>query len=202
MATRKAWSKEEDRIVKDNYGKITYKEMGELLPGRTASSIQTRVSRLGFERDPNKIRRKQRKYSINLNYFKTPTVDNCYVAGFLAADGAIKEDQHSVRLILHPKDCHILEEIKGMVGFSGPIAEYKMNSSDTMYKALICNGVHEWIRDLKKHFNIIPKKSLILKPPRLEEEEHIKGIHQRIYRWGWVYFYARRRGLVHPNNWH
>ena len=50
------WSKEEDKIIKDNYNQLGSVGLVKLLPNRTKVSIVTRIKRLGLKRTKQKIR--------------------------------------------------------------------------------------------------------------------------------------------------
>ncbi len=99
-------------------------------------------------------------YNLNHNYFAYPEARNSYWAGFIAADGNIKQDKHTIRVTLHNKDSEhlmlLLRELsddrlpfilpeKSQIGFAV--------SSTTMAK------------DLLHNYNITPNKSLTLLPP-------------------------------------
>ena len=97
----KLWTKEEDLILIENYGNLPNKELGKML-NRTSSGVWKRASKLGLKSDRIKIvKMVKRKYFCNDNYFKNLTIENCYWAGFIAADGWIDRkngDRKSTRL--------------------------------------------------------------------------------------------------------
>ena len=49
------WSKEEDKIIKENYQSKSDKQMEKLLPGRTSSSIYARRHFLGLNKESKKF---------------------------------------------------------------------------------------------------------------------------------------------------
>lgn len=46
MHRRKGWKPSEERILRENYNVRTIKELEELLPGRNADSINSKIKRL------------------------------------------------------------------------------------------------------------------------------------------------------------
>ena len=100
------------------------------------------------------------KHHHNKTFFSEPTIASCYWAGFLAADGCIRRSD-SVSLRLSNKERYHIEAFKNVVEYSGPIIEApKTNSCGvTVYAA------QQWHYDLENNFNVVPNKSLTLKPP-------------------------------------
>lgn len=174
-ASGKKWTKEEDLLLIKNYGLSTYDEMLGLFPGRTMVSLQSRCTRLGFDRDPNEIRRKQRKFEVDRSFFSVPNLINSYIAGFLAADGCVHLGRNGISLALQMQDAYILDEIFSLMGIDCELPSYLGSSGLAYYKYLYVDGVPEWLGDLEQNFNIVPRKSLLLQPPKLEEVELIKS---------------------------
>jgi hypothetical protein len=169
----KKWSKEEDVFIVESYGKLTYEEMAKILENRTSRSIEARCQKLGFDRDPNLIKRKNRLYTVNKRFFEVPTIINSYIAGFIAADGNLGKDSHYLSITLQPKDSHILQEFANHFDYDGFIRTYKYKNG--YYDNLNICGIEEWYVDLERNFNIVPAKTFILKPPNLTDEKHIKA---------------------------
>jgi hypothetical protein len=65
--------------------------------------------------------RKLRKYQVNDGYFSTLTLENCYYAGFLAADGCITKNQLIVGL--SEIDKKWLENFKSSLNAESPIKD-------------------------------------------------------------------------------
>jgi hypothetical protein len=80
------WTENEDNLITMNYAKTPIEHLCNLLPKRTKSAIRTRAKKLGASLRAGE---KQRIYSVNENYFASPTIDNCYWAGYIAADGCL-----------------------------------------------------------------------------------------------------------------
>lgn len=110
------------------------------------------------------------RYVRNEDFFQTPNLENCYWAGFIAADGCITKT-NSISLHIQSQDKHLLEAFKQQCGFVGPITDLqtynkqRMKSySSTMLR--IC-GSNKWVTDLNNNFNITQRKSIILQPPNI-----------------------------------
>lgn len=117
----------------------------------------------------------QQKYFYNKDFFKKPTLENCYIAGLIASDGNIhklSKDSYVFTIGFNEEDKILLEEFKNHVNFTGPIKTYpcycksnkiKRNTS----KCVINNIKDNWLIDLYKWWNITEDKSLTLKPPNI-----------------------------------
>lgn len=118
------------------------------------------------------------KYIKNKKYFSIPTIENCYWAGFIAADGCIQLNPDRLQIILSNKDKNILENFKNAVSYNGPIREVVRHYKNTKHKQKEYKESHltinssQIITDLNKIFNITIQKSLTLKPPNLTNLEH------------------------------
>jgi len=163
------WTKEEDKVILDNYSKMQYKEIAELLPGRTELGVKQRAL-YGLSISKGH----ERTYSINMEFFKEPTIENSYWAGFIAADGCLTERKYLVSFGIQANDGYLLDQLAYSCGYNGPIA-YSTLSGGYKKASLYLWGVEPWFKDLKKHFNITPRKSLTLEAPNLTEEDHIKA---------------------------
>ena len=51
----------------------------------------------------------KRKHKLNDNYFESYTLENCYYAGFIAADGNIDKNLKKITITLSNKDKGFLE---------------------------------------------------------------------------------------------
>lgn len=76
----KIWNDKEIQFVKENYKKMTNKEMAEKL-GRTKVAVDIKINKLGL---------KKSKYSYDNEYFKEiNSIEKAYWLGFVYADGYI-----------------------------------------------------------------------------------------------------------------
>jgi len=101
----------------------------------------------------------------NEDFFNRDTLCSCYWAGFIAADGTIVKTKYQTSLILWlaAKDKIHLEKFKSSLNFSGEVLEYNYNNKPSA--RVIINSA-KIATVLKNRYNIIPNKSLVLKPPK------------------------------------
>lgn len=135
------------------------------------------------------------KYTKNNNYWKTPTVENSYWAGFIAADGNLTiqtRGAYVLRIGISESDRVLLDNFKAAIEYTGPISTakkqiyvYKEGNKSNKPVGYTIHGkpsVHiqiaasqQYYDDLAKWFNITPKKTLTLQPPNITDEEMIKA---------------------------
>lgn len=176
------WTKNEENFLKNNYLTISIKELAKQL-NRTISSVENKCFSLGLNG------KDKRKFSVNNNFFSNINLLNCYWAGFIAADGNIREKVNNICIGLSYKDNQHLHIFAKDCEYTGTvkIREYKnIKIGNYLPKDVIktCHieicGNKKWVEDLKENFNITPRKSLILMPPlNLNIEQSlafIKGI--------------------------
>ncbi len=159
------WSKEEEIILKENYGQTPVSKFSHLLPQKTRNAIYSRAYYLGLSSD---ITNKQ--YSLNDNFFDSPNITNCYWAGFLGADGNLGTYGGSkyIQIRIHEKDKCILDRFKLDTNCTTNIGKVK-NQPHIFIKTFISN---ECFENLKTHWNLTPRKTYTLEPPNLVEIEH------------------------------
>lgn len=167
----KTWTKEEDNIVIENYHKLTCKEISKLID-RTPCSIMTRACKLGIssKKISKEIYKKRYGTYCNENYFKDLTMENCYWAGFLAADGNISDDG-KLSLQISDKDFEHCNKFVETIKFTGKISKYVRKNGLGMCAFTVKS--EKMCLDLQRNFNITPRKTLTLCPPNLYEKEHI-----------------------------
>lgn len=110
-----------------------------------------------------------RKYSFDWDYFKYPTVESAYWAGFIAADGCIRNNPSQLSITLSEKDKSHLQNFVKCIKYTGPI-RYNIIKKDGMNRHAQCNlticGITQNLAEhLYKIYNLTPKKSLTLLPP-------------------------------------
>jgi len=159
------WLEEEKSIIYANYGKIPIKDLRLLLPNKSATSISKYASDHKLKGNQSLSRR---RFTFDKDYFSTPNLDNCYWAGFIAADGCLSKDG-SVIITLQKTDLCILEAFKKAIQFSGDIKYVKTNKTiavnrQDQYKISVF-GAYKWHEDLNNIWNITPNKTYTLKPP-------------------------------------
>lgn len=114
---------------------------------------------------------RQSKYTKNNNYFSIPIVENCYWAGFIAADGCINNTTLSISL--QSLDRIILECFLKQTECTNLISDLIRTRTNPRFKkpeyfeSKVQIRANYWDKDLLKHWNITPCKSLTLKPPNI-----------------------------------
>lgn len=116
----------------------------------------------------------KRKYNVDDNYFDNiNTEEKAYWLGFLFADGCIHErsGQNRISLVLAIKDKKHLEKFKKAISFEGPIIDYAKKSGKFL------GLVHSYLRitsqklsDSLSNLGCVPRKSLILKFPKINDD--------------------------------
>jgi len=174
------WNKEEDTILINNVGKMSYKNMENLLPGRKESGIRQRA--LQHLEINNSAFLSRQKFHYDKNYWSIPNVNNSYWAGFMCADGCIgiygkTKNRISFQCGLAIKDKNHLQAFSDSVDFTGKLnhAMRKSPSSENILESvhLRINSAAQWLTDLDKNFNIIPNKTLRIGPPNLWRDEFL-----------------------------
>jgi hypothetical protein len=105
-----------------------------------------------------------KKYTLNTEKFKTYTPESCYYAGLIAADGWIVKNRGLFGIQLIEKDSYIIENLKKFLESSHPIIRKKYQKGKNFGKELRINSV-SLVKDLENNFNIVARKSKILKFP-------------------------------------
>lgn len=162
------WTLEEEETLKRliNTGD-SFESISHRFHGRTRSSISHKAIKFGLSNNY-----KYRKHFFNESFWDKPNIVNSYFGGYIAADGYI--DKRSVVINISSKDISILEEFKRLTDFTGNIKTYfrKNYKKETLKQVstLKINTNGKWLEDLKKHFNIVRAKSLILQPPNFSND--------------------------------
>jgi len=150
-----------NRIITDNK-----KIIGMYLSGLTIQQISQQldvssVTILNRLKNENVSRRRvgpKRSIIVDDNVFSSFTPSSCYWAGFIAADGCVFGNEISIHL--HSNDVDHLYKFKEFTGVSSSVGKSKnQNSHYIRFRS------DKIVADLKENFNIVPCKSLILKPP-------------------------------------
>lgn len=120
-----------------------------------------------------------RRAGLNENYFNIPNIENCYWAGFIAADGNIYQHpnenwQKKLSIGLSKIDVEHLERFKNDIGYTGNIHSFTSSQGrDTVSIQITSNKICD---DLENNFNITQRKSNTLEPPyTLNNEVLIKS---------------------------
>lgn len=129
----------------------------ETIIKRSPSAIQSKIRHLP-------IQRRIKKHKVNFNFFKTWSPDMAYVLGFIGADGNICHSGrgHSLQVACDDKD--VIEKIKIVLSYEGPIYQKIRENGKISYSLRICDQII--FHDLQK-LGITERKSLTLTPPRM-----------------------------------
>lgn len=149
------WTKEEIRILENNYP--TNPKIYDIFPGRSKSSVYHKTHRL-------KLRRTQRtgKYTINENFFDKWTPQAAYIFGFFCSDGNVATSGTHCSLHIHKKDIELIKAIKKTMQSTHPIEITGNYLHFRIYNKRIARRLIE--------FGCIPRKSLVLRFPKLPEK--------------------------------
>jgi len=125
--------------------------------GIPKSTVLKRLRKIGTKmRD---LSDRVRRLHFNHAFFSRFSVETCYWAGMLAADGNISATQHpKISLGLKNSDIGHLEKFSKALEFDGRIYRYDRQSSIVLTSDYMAY-------DLWKMFGIGPKKSLTIQPP-------------------------------------
>jgi len=128
--------------------------------GLGASTAWSALKRNGIKIRSHKQKNINRYQQDDTFFDKIDTPDKAYIYGLIAADGCIQKTRHSshsIKIDLHSRDKHILEDIAGILQYTGKIYSYKYATgytletpinrllirSDQMVTALECLGITE-----------------------------------------------------------
>lgn len=161
----KYWTFEDGENLKKlvNTG-LSYKSIGKLL-GRSGGSCQWYARELGL----NNVVKSNKKYFVDEDFWETPNITNCYYAGFSAADASIQTPNgksFTYKLEIQKSDEKFLKTFIKNINFTGPIKESIRPEKNSHTVRFTVSSI-KWAEDLKKNFNIEPKKTHRLAPPNL-----------------------------------
>lgn len=150
------WTAEEIKFLKEHIAKLTYKQMGIIIH-RSPNSIQSKIRYLP-------IQGKVRKHKVNSNFFKTWSPEMAYLLGFIGADGNICHSGRAHVLHIACDDKDIIEKIKPILNYEGPIYQKMRDNGKISYSLRICDQII--FNDLQK-LGITERKSLTFTPPKI-----------------------------------
>lgn len=150
------WTIEQDIFLRDNYSNLQAKEIAFKV-GRSESAVQCRANFLGLKKG-------YKKYYHNNMFFSEPNNINSYWAGILAADGWIRDNY--LFLALKFDDEFHIKNFANDLSYTGKVKQRVSKGYKTAIVE-ICSA-DQLVGDLENIFNITSKKSLTLKPPKLQ----------------------------------
>ncbi|MCA6430287.1 MAG: hypothetical protein IM613_12710 [Cytophagales bacterium] len=159
------WTPQDDTVLRENYHKGV-EFCFSLLPHHPIESIYTHANDLGLRVDVSELKR---IYDFNRKYFTELTLENCYWAGFIAADGCV-QDNGTLSIGLAVKDKEHLQKFADAIGYTGSLREYwyaREDIKDIHKVQLELTTAKQIASDLQKWFNITPRKTKTLEAPTL-----------------------------------
>lgn len=145
---------------------------------------------------------KQIKYNCDHDFFSRENEESFYVAGFIAADGCVKNHSSSknsfqIQIGLSQRDQEHLEKIKYLLKSDAPIKNFLIKNSkrnikwNDTWSSQINITSKQMFEDLKK-FNIVPRKTLIYTFPEWMKNHPLKHHFIRGYNDGDGSFYISK----------
>lgn len=144
----------------------TLKDIGKQL-GVSHWTVLSRLKKMG-------IKKNTRHKISNPSFFNTFTKENCYWAGFIAADGSIHKNRNTVAVEIKYEDESHLYKLCSMVGRDNGIWHRDRKKNNKIYKAsAISLECISFKKSLSDNFNITSNKSQTLRPPENIPQEYL-----------------------------
>lgn len=153
------WTDQDVAFLRQNIGKLTYQQMGVVL-NRSYTSVQSKIRYLPFQK-------KVKKHAVNIDFFKSYSPNIAYVLGLIAADGNICHSGKAHALHLASDDKDVIEKVKRLIEYGGPIYEKHRGNGKVSYSLRICDQTI--FKDLQ-NLGITERKSLTLRPQKVPTE--------------------------------
>lgn len=116
----------------------------------------------------------RRTYAINENFFSRWSPEMAWVLGLLCTDGNLST--HGRRVTFTSIDIDVLEKVKAVMGFEGPIS--RVNKQSQAHRIMICRAR---IYDDLLALGLTPAKSLTLKWPKVPSQfmrHFLRGVYE------------------------
>lgn len=144
-------------VTLDNYNKLKEQKLkrAEIAKefGLSDGQIKKLISKNGWGKTKPEI--------ANSHAFTDYSESSCYWAGFLAADGCVTGG--TVKVCLNYDDTAHIEKFRSFLGSTHSIT----SNTDKYYRSEINFRHPQIVEDLEINYNIVPRKSLTYKLPRL-----------------------------------
>lgn len=189
-----------DKILTKEVLEQSYTDLGSLKAVARkfdidASSVKKYMQRNGL------TFRKQVIYNCDHEFFSRDNEETFYVAGFIAADGCVKDRKNSsgnvryeLGIGLSKEDKAFLEQLRQMMKAETPVRDFLVKNSkrnpewNDTWKSEIIITSQKMCEDLER-FNIVPRKSLIYTFPEWMKTHPLKHHFIRGYNDGDGSFY-------------
>lgn len=161
-------------IIKDYQNNFSLNSIGEKY-----NISRERVKRILINNNIA-LRKRTQKYYADYNIFETiNTPEKAYWLGFLAADGCNynRKENASILINISQKDIEHLEKFKKFCKTNAQIIKYTTSagySNNSKMCKIVLNS-KKMSQDLSDK-GIVPKKSLILKPPKIDKQFYLPFI--------------------------
>ena len=162
-----------DEQLQDIFFQYNEKHLSMELIGKKYQVSRTVISRI-LKENNIAIKKSNHKYFADYQKFKIiDSKEKAYWLGFLAADGCNywREQNASIIINIHQKDKNHLIKFKDFMNSNVEIKDFIQTwgySNNTPMSKIIFNS-KEMSQDLSK-LGIVPNKSLILNPPKINSE--------------------------------
>lgn len=195
---QKEWSEKEIKFLIENYEKMSYREIGEILK-RTKASVQAKASKIGIKHE--------KKYKFNSDFFKSPLNErSAYWIGFIAADGYVskgKSGGNCIGIELKSTDYKHLKKFNKDIEGNIPVV-FRVREQVSFGKKIIQNAKQcviriyseEVFKDLGS-WGVVPKKSKILKFPKIENDKLMWHYIRGYFDGDGSIFYEKRSNQLH-----
>lgn len=158
------WTEEDVAILTSLSKNMMLKDAAQEM-GRTVASVLLKANSIGLKGDP----RFKRKYQVNDDFFASrDSLDCCYWAGFIAADGCVgSPKKNCLRIKVKDTDLNHIESFQKSIGYDG-----NLHFSHKSVSRYVCINIHsaKIVEDLA-WFKITNRKTLTLEPPPLNGEQ-------------------------------
>lgn len=171
---RKLWQQDELEILKQYYGKIPTIEIAKLLNNRwDINPIWRKAKLIGLN---GSYALGSTKYSSDTTFFHEPNIQNCYWAGYIAADGSLKK-KAGLSLSCAVSDRELIDNFVLQTKTTNPINIIPIGEKEICGNICICEDQArvdmwcqwQWKKDFAKYWNITARKSLTLQPPQIQD---------------------------------
>lgn len=171
---KKLWTQEEDdlllskKLPNESWMTFARREM----PDRGYLAVTNRARRLDIT-NPSAT---GRKFFFKKDVWREISQESCYWAGFLAADGCLLSRGNSNRLSIELQsrdEAHLRKFIEFTEYTNKKLTFSRKFTKMGILKHYCSVNIYcgeSWIEDLKSNFSIVPSKTHILQPPKIDDE--------------------------------
>ena len=146
------WTKDEDYILRECYGRVGRLEILSRLNNKTYSSVKSRAIVLGLRGNRSKVmgivrRGRGRRYSFDKDFFRVAGLVNGYWAGYLCGHHYRVDVRGSFFLRVSVGQEGVLRSFQDVICHTGLLQ--RVSSGRLM---LVLHGVERWVEDLRLNY--------------------------------------------------